>query len=145
MEKKYIFIIDTDQYAGNFEREMCAFCTGQIGECEVGKEEGDAWMKEFGQEKGYEICEQIASPPDEHGCCRPVEIQNSPKGYPESMGSVGIFFYEYPEEELINMIKERSVKFALQKQKRYPYKQRTMKILGFRLRIETTTEEEVEI
>ena len=32
------FIIDTDQYAGNFERELCAWTTGQIGECEVGKE-----------------------------------------------------------------------------------------------------------
>ena len=24
----YIFIIDTNMYAGNFEREMCAYLTG---------------------------------------------------------------------------------------------------------------------
>ncbi len=35
----YLFVIDTDTYAGSFEREICAYVTGQIGECEVGKEE----------------------------------------------------------------------------------------------------------
>ena len=29
---KYLFVIDTDSYAGNFEREMCAYLTNQIGE-----------------------------------------------------------------------------------------------------------------
>ncbi len=33
----YLFVIDTDTYAGNFEREMCAYVTGQIGECEVSR------------------------------------------------------------------------------------------------------------
>ncbi|KKK83825.1 hypothetical protein LCGC14_2789530, partial [marine sediment metagenome] len=32
----WIFIIDTDSYAGNFEREMCAYITGRVGECGVG-------------------------------------------------------------------------------------------------------------
>jgi hypothetical protein len=34
----YVFIIDTEQYAGNFEREMCAYCTGILGDCEVGED-----------------------------------------------------------------------------------------------------------
>ena len=34
----WVFIIDTNQYAGNFERAMCAYCTGMIGQCEVGEE-----------------------------------------------------------------------------------------------------------
>ena len=38
METKY-FVVDTDTYAGNFEREMCAFMTGITGACGVGKEE----------------------------------------------------------------------------------------------------------
>lgn len=28
----YAFVIDTEQYAGNFEREIGAYCTGTIGE-----------------------------------------------------------------------------------------------------------------
>jgi len=28
--KDYIFVIDTDSYAGNFERDMCAFLTGRV-------------------------------------------------------------------------------------------------------------------
>jgi hypothetical protein len=32
----YAFVIDTDQYAGNFEREMTAYLTGRIGQCGVG-------------------------------------------------------------------------------------------------------------
>ena len=39
MSNSYTIIIDTDEYSGNFEREMCAYCTGQVGECEVGEEE----------------------------------------------------------------------------------------------------------
>jgi hypothetical protein len=35
-ENLWLFIVDTDSYAGNFERCMCAYMTGQIGECEVG-------------------------------------------------------------------------------------------------------------
>jgi len=32
----YIFIVDTDKYAGNFEREMTAYMTGQSGDCGIG-------------------------------------------------------------------------------------------------------------
>ena len=38
MNNYYGFIVDTDSYAGNFEREMCAYMTGHIGECSVGEE-----------------------------------------------------------------------------------------------------------
>lgn len=30
-------IVDTENYAGNFERQMCAFVTGQVGDCGVGE------------------------------------------------------------------------------------------------------------
>lgn len=33
-----IFIVDTGQYSGNFEREMVAYMTGATGECEVGSD-----------------------------------------------------------------------------------------------------------
>jgi hypothetical protein len=31
-EKKYGVIIETDEYAGNFEREITAWTTGQVGD-----------------------------------------------------------------------------------------------------------------
>lgn len=37
--KSYSIVVETDSYAGNFEREMCAFMTGHIGECEAGLKE----------------------------------------------------------------------------------------------------------
>jgi len=37
---KYIFIVDTEKYAGDFERQLTAYCTGQVGDCGVGEREG---------------------------------------------------------------------------------------------------------
>lgn len=37
MSKHYRIVIDTENYAGNFERRMCAFLTGQIGEGSIGE------------------------------------------------------------------------------------------------------------
>ncbi len=37
----HLFVIDTEQYAGNFERQLCAWCTGQVGECGVGDSEAE--------------------------------------------------------------------------------------------------------
>ena len=37
MKVKHI-IIDTEDYAGSFERPMVAYITGQLGDCGVGEE-----------------------------------------------------------------------------------------------------------
>ena len=34
----YGLVVKTNSYAGDFEREYCAYVTGQVGECEVGWE-----------------------------------------------------------------------------------------------------------
>jgi hypothetical protein len=51
----YILCLDTDHYAGNFERETTAFATGQVGDCNVGLEFveeflGDPTTKPFHKE-----------------------------------------------------------------------------------------------
>ena len=72
----YYFVIDTDSYAGNFERPMCAYMTGQIGDCEVGEKES----KLFEEEEG-DLCkfdDLVTSESDEHGCSRPVKIYATP-------------------------------------------------------------------
>ena len=71
---KWIFIIDTDSYAGGFEREMCAYMTGVIGDCEVGEEFAKMYNKEVNTD-GLEsvFIDYLEQRADEHGCCRPTE------------------------------------------------------------------------
>ncbi len=145
METKYVFIIDTDQYAGNFERPMCAYLTGTIGECEVGEEEAKKFKEKFGEEKQEEIEDLIERRPDDHGCSRPTTIWLTPKKYKtESYCSVAIFFNEKPTEEIIKMMKERAEEFVSNRKTRYNNDPK-IKILGFRLTKETTTYETEDI
>ena len=71
---KWIFIIDTDQYAGNFERDMCAYLTGVLGDCEVGEEFSKMYDKEvnIGRPESVFI-DYIEWRSDDHGCYRPCQ------------------------------------------------------------------------
>lgn len=106
----WIFVIDTDQYAGNFERAMCAYCTGQIGECEVGSEFIDAKIASIFED--FVDCYVM----DDHGCGRPTSIW--PTGDPErkerkpAYNSVAIFFYQRPTSKQIDTMKVRAKEFA---------------------------------
>lgn len=75
--KRWIFVIDTEQYAGNFEREMCAYITGVTGECGVGEDFANLYLKETGEEESrfIELLEQVS---DDHGCHRPCVIYPTP-------------------------------------------------------------------
>jgi hypothetical protein len=133
MSTKYRFIIDTDVYAGNFEREMCAFLTGQIGECTVGEEIASEFEKRFPIEF-TEFENIIGHFVDEHGVFRPVEIDESPsvKGKYPQCNSVSIAFSEKPAKGLIKFMIERANEFA--KQNFQFIKANSIKIKGFRLK-----------
>lgn len=129
MEKEfdyYILCIDTDQYSGNFEREMCAYATGRVGECGVGDKEARVYFEETGKTEGIE---EIIEKPDDHGCCRPCEIQPTPGWTNNGYGvqtrlkknqkmkwpaylSVGIFLDDIPKDEILELILERCRKFC---------------------------------
>ena len=66
-------IIHTNKYAGNFEREMCAYITGHYGECGVGSESVE--------EKYTTMFEPYILQMDEEnkGCRRPVIIYPNPR------------------------------------------------------------------
>jgi hypothetical protein len=74
------FIIHTNSYAGNFEREMCAFITGQIGECSVGHKLVD---NEISDKFHQYICQV-----DDDGCKRPVTIYPNPKYSNNGLGHI---------------------------------------------------------
>lgn len=102
MKQTYELHIETNKYAGNFEREMCAFLTGVIGECGV----GDSEQAIYKEEESYEF--EIRQVADEHGVERPVVI--SGEGYE----SLTIFLYEPLNDTEIEIIKRRLPIFAEQ-------------------------------
>lgn len=137
---KYIFLIDTDEYAGNFERDLCAYMTGMIGECGV----GDDCQKIYAEDKGFGLPEgscsvirnnpyddMLVNEPDDHGCGRPTSIWKSSNGL---YNSVAIFFLYKPTKEMIEDMKQRAVDFSNHKGKLadIPFLGK-FKVKGFRL------------
>jgi hypothetical protein len=93
----FALVIDTDQYAGNFGRNMTAFLVGKIGECRVGEELVEKLSVNFDNVIG------VVS--ESNGCRRPTVICIEPKS--NKYNSVAIFFKDKPSEEQIFFIKER--------------------------------------
>jgi hypothetical protein len=82
----WIFVIDTDTYGGNFERELTAYITGQVGECEVGNEMAELYKKEVGK-RGLNMFEDLLEHrADEDGCHRPCTIYPTSGWFNHGMG-----------------------------------------------------------
>ena len=131
-EKLYIFIIDTNKYAGNFEREMTAYCTGFVGECYVGTSEAEEFGEDFDCDPLEKFQNYVISQPDDRGCCRPCSIWPSLDG--KAYNSVAIFFEEQPTKEQVEIIKERSRTYA---------ERIDVEIEGLRLELETIVTKEI--
>jgi hypothetical protein len=127
-----IVVIDTDSYAGNFEREMCAFITGQVGECHVGS--GVAWEEEENIRHLSWFKDHIAQEEDDDQCARPASIWQTPGRFNDGYGghyddtpevrasldprcasarhpayeSVAIFVDELPPDEVLAEMVERA-------------------------------------
>lgn len=129
---KHSVIISTNQYSGNFEREMGAYITGQVGECEVGKEQTKFAYQELNEGILEWFEDNIEQVPDEHGCCRPVNCISGPED--KACNSVEIFFYIEPMDEILDSIKRRA--FAFTKQSKY----KTLEVLGIYTNERITTE-----
>ncbi len=128
----YVFIIATDSYTGNFEREMCAYTTGAVGECGVGGENAQLFRDELmpGADEYdptlFEVDDHInAHELDEHGCGRPTSIWDEGKG---KYNALAIFFNEKPTQEMIDLMKTRSAAFAATYK---TYAGAPIKILGY--------------
>lgn len=146
-----MFIVDTEQYAGNFERELTAWITGAVGECEVGREFANIAEKELPLDtrKWFEM--NVTNCPDDRGCYRPTSLWETPgwynngsgkefkvepgenppkKGYPAYL-SVAIFLDEEPPPEIVEVMKERARSFN-QRPGRREW-DRDITVTGFRL------------
>ena len=153
-ESNYLFVIDTNEYAGNFGRQMCAYLTGEVGECGGGKEMAELFHKEVNEPN---LFVNVASCSDEDGCSRPAIIYPNPRYANNGIGGayllkgsgskeiqkklVANYVKEIEEKEIpyierfetepttkqIKLMKERALKLAK------IYKEYGIKIEGFRL------------
>lgn len=126
-QTEYILVVQTNQYAGNFERDMCAYMTGLIGDCEVGEERA-ALYEADGLSPLNELVNRYRA--DERGCCRPVAIF---AGGGDNK-SFGIFLHCEPNEEEWEILKKRALAFAGDKRKKNRFVDYdNLKVLGMRL------------
>jgi hypothetical protein len=103
MQPKYSIVVKTNQYAGNFERELCAHLTGMVGECEVGEELLEESITEIFEES-------IAEVSDDNGTRRPVSLGSSNEG--ATGHDVVIYFNTEPTKEQVRVIEERLLTFT---------------------------------
>lgn len=101
----FIFLVKTDSYAGNFEREMCAFMTGIMGDCSVGDIAAGLYALKYPGDNPWE--DKLLQVADEHGCYRPVSMWNA------HCQDVAIFLEERPSDEEIKFLRERALLFVL--------------------------------
>lgn len=142
----FVFSIDTTEYAENFDRELTAFCTGQLGDCHVGELQTHSW--ELDCPKGLQnyFNTTIIRHRDDQGCFRPCTMLSTPgfwatayggvypdnkwdtkkKKYP-AYQSVGILFEKYPNKKAIDYIINRS------KQYRTRYLKEPINIINYRV------------
>lgn len=71
-------VVDTDHYAGNFERQSIAYATGLTGECGVGSDLAELAQAEMSSAALEWWEDHGLSLPDEHGCHRPATIWPTP-------------------------------------------------------------------
>ena len=82
----FLFIVDTQNHAGSFERQLVAYLTGQVGECGVGSEEAKL-AKEDGVPLWFK--DHVLHLPDaERGYIRPASIWPTPGWFNDGMGGV---------------------------------------------------------
>lgn len=110
-DTKYKFIVDTNSYAGNFERELCGYITGHWDNETHGGAQAAKFAEETGEINPFD--DYIGLITNEHGLQTPVSLEDTPTelGAKTRMGSVGIHFDKRPTPELIQLMKDRAYKF----------------------------------
>jgi hypothetical protein len=126
----YMFVVDTDIYSGNFEREMCAYMTGMVGQCEVGEELAEVAKEELGPEKVEFFESEVCQMYDENGVSRPVTIWPTPGYFNDGRGNhwpdgadmdeVRVKYVEKAKEFLLPII-ERNKKWIEEDPVKYDY------------------------
>lgn len=111
MAKLIRLVVDTNSYAGNFERELCAYVTGQYGECNVGADYAKCFSEQIAHIEWWDkyIVKRSESR-QEAPCKRPATIYFNEKlaGY----YSVAIYVSKIPPEDVLIEFAERVKEFC---------------------------------
>jgi len=91
-----VLVIDTEEYTGSFERFICAYLTGQVGECGVGSGVALAHQEEIVHLDWW--TKHIVSEADERGVCRPASIWPTEGWYNNGSGG---HFRDTPESDAL--------------------------------------------
>jgi hypothetical protein len=148
--KYYALVIDTDQYAGNFEREMASYCTNlefPRGDeyCSNDVEHSDWWEENTYPHYNGEWDEGCSIWPtpgwSNNGMGQHRRIKDGEKMKWPAFMSVAIFSDIQPPTEVIEEVRKRATEFT----KVYRYQPIT--VTGVRLIVieETTTKTEIEL
>jgi hypothetical protein len=111
LQSPYALVIDTDRYAWNFEREMCAWMTGYVGEHYPGSAVDIAEIanNEIPKEIRWEICDIFGGVNhDEYG---QMEVIMTNKEGQSGFKSVAIMFNEKPSDKALATLIERAKSF----------------------------------
>lgn len=112
---QWTFVIDTDSYSGNFERELTGYMTGTLTEDRGyghGAEESELFLKECGTEKVAEFDEMIDPRPVDHGDSASVDhyaIWDTPGWFNNGVGG---HFEEGQEQQALDHYKAYYTKEA---------------------------------
>ena len=106
----YIVLVNTNMYAGNFERAMTAYCTGAVGECGVGHKEAKLFEEEVDQEIQDLFEDALEHAADDRGCYRPCTMWDTSNK--NDWHDVAMFFSDEPIHEMLEVIKNRAVEFS---------------------------------
>jgi hypothetical protein len=109
METYYTCRIDTTQYSGNFERQMVAFISGMVGDCDVGAECLEAAEAALPVETAKWLVYNVMFTADGHGCHRPAEAVSTPGG--SGCQSVQMRFGIEPPQFIQDFLRDRAQRF----------------------------------
>lgn len=123
--KTYIILIDTNLESSRFHRQMCAYITGQVGECSVGKDLAIDAQQENDEAYTAWFDEHCVQKIDAEGCGRPCAAWITPGG--QQYESVGIFVDIIPSNNVFEQVRHRAQAYAKK------YTMGPLRILGFRL------------
>lgn len=94
---KYGLVVDTENYAGNFERQLTAYCTGVVGDCNVGNREASDFRSDIGDElRNHLYHDLLYFKIDEHDCARPCSIWSTSGWFNNGVGG---YFRDGQENE----------------------------------------------
>ena len=111
----WMIVVDTDQYSGNFERELVAYMTGAVGDCDVGEPQSALAHKQLPE--GFPEPLRFS----DGGCFRPATIWPGPKKVKgPAYTSVMCAFEDRPTaEELATLVSRAREYFSTPLHRRY--------------------------